>query len=952
MKTFKKLFAYSAIFALLATMMPTYANAASYSEELTEAYGYAKNKWITTMASIDDADMYGNLTRVAMAKMVANYVLDLGLQELDTTKECKFPDVSEALDAAYDNGVTKACQLGLMGVGIEKFNPNGIVTRAEFGTVLSRALWGDEYNDATPYYKAHLEALKAEGIMTKIDNPNMKEVRGYVMLMMMRADDNYSPATGCSAEELLACILAEDHQACIATCADEAEEVLPGYVSISKVNVPAQQDVPRNAVNVKIGTIKLTAGENGARVSSLEVSRDGLANMDTTPDNRPQIYVQGGNVKTTAKSVSSNTNKAIVKFSPALDLKAGSSMEFDVMMSMDPAADAVNSTHNFKVTAVNVANGTASGTPLNLGTVKTTSAVTKNVTFNIKNGDTTAKAGENKALAKVEVIFDNAWTLKGFTLDAATTPVENLYDVFANAKAYVDGAVVGNVNLSKDKIIVSGLDIAKAKDAKVTIEIKADVVYSKANVDVVSSYDNVDVLEGNSGFGMSANDAGTATITVQGSDISFKKLAIEKNVLPGTSQVRLFAGEIKTATDIVVQKVEITPTLTTSGNFAKLYSNGSAVFKINGEEFEITDTNITDGVLFSIPNMEVGVDAGTTAKVEIIVNTKVPTPLVGATVSFTVELKIVENAEDSAITYVIPPRAGDTVKIAAGDIKLSKATIAWPATESLFANAEQEVGRFAIKANNDTVVLRDFNLDNNWGTLTDDDFLALFDGNLTLFKIDADNETEVSANITFNDSTKNFEVRNMNVEIAKDKTVNFKLMANLGNIKDYYGSGVLFNITANSVRATSSVEDLTNAAAQDLSTNPYTFRVTRPTITLTKNSENMFKVVIKNVDDDVDIHVENLKFRVRSLAADSDFDGVVCLTDDVNQIDCAWANNFWKWLTGLTLTTINNNDELLRYILVDGANIEPEVLQAQIASLDYNKSGEGTFTEKYNVVVR
>ena len=44
MKTFKKLFAYSALFALLATMMPTYANAASYSDELTEAYGYAKNK--------------------------------------------------------------------------------------------------------------------------------------------------------------------------------------------------------------------------------------------------------------------------------------------------------------------------------------------------------------------------------------------------------------------------------------------------------------------------------------------------------------------------------------------------------------------------------------------------------------------------------------------------------------------------------------------------------------------------------------------------------------------------------------------------------------------------------------------------------------------------------------------------------------------------------------------
>lgn len=94
------------------------------------------------MSNINSANMYGSLTRIAMAKMVANYVLDLKLQERDTSKQCTFSDVPASLDLAYGNGVTKACQLGLMGVGITDFNPNGIVTRAEFGTVLSRALWG------------------------------------------------------------------------------------------------------------------------------------------------------------------------------------------------------------------------------------------------------------------------------------------------------------------------------------------------------------------------------------------------------------------------------------------------------------------------------------------------------------------------------------------------------------------------------------------------------------------------------------------------------------------------------------------------------------------------------------------------------------------------------------------------------------------------------------------
>jgi hypothetical protein len=103
MKTFKKLFSVSAIVALLGTLVPMYAFGANYTAELVQAYDYAHDHGITTMSSIDNADMYGNLTRIAMAKMLANYAIDvLGLTP-DTTKECTFPDVTAALDAQYDN---------------------------------------------------------------------------------------------------------------------------------------------------------------------------------------------------------------------------------------------------------------------------------------------------------------------------------------------------------------------------------------------------------------------------------------------------------------------------------------------------------------------------------------------------------------------------------------------------------------------------------------------------------------------------------------------------------------------------------------------------------------------------------------------------------------------------------------------------------------------------------
>jgi hypothetical protein len=73
MKTFKKLFSVSAIVALLGTLAPFYAFGATYSAELEDAYEYAHAKGITTMSSIDNANMYGTLSRIAMAKMIANF---------------------------------------------------------------------------------------------------------------------------------------------------------------------------------------------------------------------------------------------------------------------------------------------------------------------------------------------------------------------------------------------------------------------------------------------------------------------------------------------------------------------------------------------------------------------------------------------------------------------------------------------------------------------------------------------------------------------------------------------------------------------------------------------------------------------------------------------------------------------------------------------------------------
>lgn len=166
----------------------TYKFNPNYSDEMNKAYQYARYYNITTIDSIKDAGMGTWLNRIAMAKMLANYAVNvLGKDDFDKSRNCTFKDVSTSLDRNYYYWVTKACQLGIMWINMpdNKFYPNWRVTRAEFATALSRLLyWTKDWTDK--YYSTHITKLYNEKIINNTD-PKLREKRWYVMLMLMRA---------------------------------------------------------------------------------------------------------------------------------------------------------------------------------------------------------------------------------------------------------------------------------------------------------------------------------------------------------------------------------------------------------------------------------------------------------------------------------------------------------------------------------------------------------------------------------------------------------------------------------------------------------------------------------------------------------------------------------------------------------------------------------------------
>jgi hypothetical protein len=311
MNKFKKLFASLATVALLATAVPTAVlGSASYSTELEGAYEYAYSIGATTMASIDTANMNGNLIRSHMAKMMSNYAKEVLGKTVDTSKECVFTDIDNENDE-LKGYIIESCQLGLMGQGITKFNPKGIVTRAEFGTVLSRALYGDAHNGGTPYYAAHLEALKAAGIMTNISNPSAVEMRGRVMLMMQRSDPSY-----------------------VAPVTEEPTEVKVGKLNVSMSNAGIGGDVPHSITALPVVTYKFTADED-INITALTLEQVGFGTNNTLTN--AALFIDGKRVSS-PRNLDINT-KRVINLSNAYTVKKGGSVDIEVRATLGTASE-------------------------------------------------------------------------------------------------------------------------------------------------------------------------------------------------------------------------------------------------------------------------------------------------------------------------------------------------------------------------------------------------------------------------------------------------------------------------------------------------------------------------------------------------------------------------------------------------------------------------------------
>jgi len=165
-----------------------------YSAETNEAYLFAYSKWITDAATVKSAAVTSLITRKQFAKMASLFALNVLHKTPEIWLNCTFTDMRWETTEMKTSAIL-ACKLRIMGINKSgqpntTFNPNGNLTRAHLGTILSRLLRWDANNlNTVDYYRNHFTALKTAGIMTKTDDPTMKEIRGNIMIMLKRAAD-------------------------------------------------------------------------------------------------------------------------------------------------------------------------------------------------------------------------------------------------------------------------------------------------------------------------------------------------------------------------------------------------------------------------------------------------------------------------------------------------------------------------------------------------------------------------------------------------------------------------------------------------------------------------------------------------------------------------------------------------------------------------------------------
>ena len=573
MGTFKKLFAsIAAVMIVVSTAPVAVFGQTSRSAEYQDAYAYAFANGITTMGSIEAADLAGTTTRAQAAKFFVNFAEAMG--NTKTNSDCTFTDLAGLAGTDLAAFAVEACEYGLMGIATQGiFNPNGTLSRAEFGTILSRVLFGSVYDGGTPFYSAHLNALNQAGLMNDLSNPERSIMRGDAMLLLFRAStadlENVTPGFCNDIETVFACTIDPDGSMglCPAACLGNTTPTTPGEenevkagglsVSLNSASLANNSQIPQ-AGTVRFAVVNFSASSSDdVNLKSVEIAKVGLSTIPSST----RVWFEKDGVRVTGRSAFTSDGKAVLSFAPALKVKANGTETLDLFVELNTVA---GSDFQFQSATVDSSAVSVSGgfsTPV-LRTVNYT--VSSAVFADASIGGTSNVTANGMELGAFSVAVNNPSSetrdsmFKSITLrQNGNASLSNL----ANVVLERNGAVVSS------SYVVNGRDITfsvnnEIKDATTaTYYIKAVVNNVDQATDTyqfeLRNNTDLNIVEKTTSFRLTVTGAALMLVhNIQGGDITFARdtaVALSAQYSAGTQSVTLLKGTMKSNSAITVE---------------------------------------------------------------------------------------------------------------------------------------------------------------------------------------------------------------------------------------------------------------------------------------------------------------------------------------------------------------------------------------------------------------
>lgn len=584
MNLFRKSTATVALVALVSGIFSTGVSA--YSTAEVEAANYLAQAGVINNHTANPAGY--NLDQNVLRQEIAAVARGVAGLDKKTTCDNVFSDVTATTPNTWACfSVEALADAGLIALNAE-FRPEANITKAEAVGMMVKAAFDDEYtfdsSKGTSWQEQVVAFAAMNGVTPSFTNYDTPATRGFVFeagaaaLMAMEEEDE---------DDILSNLLdgllnggsTDEDEDTTSTDTDNGNDVVTTpVVTGGNVEVtlnpasPAAQTIPNKGL-VNFGKFDVTAGSQDVAVNSISLKREGLSNRSDIS----RVYFEVNSKRVSSRASININEDAIVSFTPALVVKAGSTLSLDLVVELSTATNGatVGAEHRFAVTSMEASANVASNLPVRTNTMRVGSYTVELVDFvatewsneevNVWDTNIILWEFELQTRGDRDNLFKSVTLRNNGSADLAST--------FADLAIYSDGKKVSSetvINGREVTFIVNSL-IENGRTEK--YEIKGSVVSTDRDDDTVQfelrNETDLNVVEVVTNFSAPVNTSKTMVIySIKGGELLLTRDTEFTNtdtVSSSTNDVLLLASKVRVDESVTVEDLKINYTTTNTG---------------------------------------------------------------------------------------------------------------------------------------------------------------------------------------------------------------------------------------------------------------------------------------------------------------------------------------------------------------------------------------------------